>query len=197
MLEPAISERTISDRVALGVASNRTEECAIVPFPTNWDPEHLTLTCIPTTRARLTQLQNEGWKISHAYFYHDDQGRRIFAALRLDLLLQRKKQVLPIRATKAVGNNPSLELRALDAPRPLYNLHHLAARPSADVIVVEGEKTADAASKLFPDHVATTWPGGAQGVNSADLRPLPGVKSSYGPITTWRAWVLQRRLVMH
>lgn len=42
------------------------------------------------------------------------------------------------------------------APRPLYNLPQFAARPDATVIVCEGEKSADAAAKLFPDAVTTT-----------------------------------------
>lgn len=38
--------------------------------------------------------------------------------------------------------------------RPLYNLLELLARPEARVIVVEGEKAADASGRLFPDCVA-------------------------------------------
>ena len=49
--------------------------------------------------------------------------------------------------------------RGFDKPRPLYNLPAVAARPKATVIVVEGEKTADAAGRLFPHAVATTWQG--------------------------------------
>jgi hypothetical protein len=60
------------------------------------------------------------------------------------------------------------------APRPLYGLHRLAARPDAPVLVVEGEKAADAAGRLFPDHVAICWPGGAQAVGKADWSPLLG-----------------------
>jgi hypothetical protein len=47
-------------------------------------------------------------------------------------------------------------------PRPLYGLDKLAERPSAKVIVAEGEKSADAAQKLLPDHVTVTSPNGQQ-----------------------------------
>ncbi len=45
------------------------------------------------------------------------------------------------------------------APRPLYGLDALAARPGAPVLVVEGEKAADAAARLFPFWVSVRWHG--------------------------------------
>jgi putative DNA primase/helicase len=54
-------------------------------------------------------------------------------------------------------------------PRPL----ELTARPGAPVLIVEGEKTADAAVLLFPDYV-TTSPGGAGAFDRADWSPLVG-----------------------
>ena len=50
----------------------------------------------------------------------------------------------------------------LPKPRPLYGLDRLAARPAAPVILCEGEKAADAAAALLPDHVAMTSPGGSK-----------------------------------
>jgi putative DNA primase/helicase len=47
------------------------------------------------------------------------------------------------------------------SPRPLYNLNELTERLSDPVLVVEGEKAADAARTLFPDYVVTTWAGGS------------------------------------
>ena len=40
--------------------------------------------------------------------------------------------------------------KAPAAPRPLFNLQALTAKPDATVLIVEGEKTADAAAKLYP-----------------------------------------------
>jgi hypothetical protein len=59
-------------------------------------------------------------------------------------------------------------------PRPLFQLDRLASDPDKPVIVVEGEKTAHAAQRLFPEYIATTWPGGAQSVGQADWTPLKG-----------------------
>jgi len=60
------------------------------------------------------------------------------------------------------------------APRPLYNLDSLSQRPDAPVLIVEGEKTADAAAKLFPHAVVITWPSGCKAINKADWSQLIG-----------------------
>ena len=64
--------------------------------------------------------------------------------------------------------------RTWDTPRPLYGLDRLAARPDAVVIAVEGEKTTDAAGKVFPDRVAITSPGGSKAADKADWSPVRG-----------------------
>ncbi len=40
--------------------------------------------------------------------------------------------------------------------------------------VSEGEKAADTAQRIFPDHVAVTSPGGAKAAGKADWGPLAG-----------------------
>ena len=65
--------------------------------------------------------------------------------------------------------------KGLDGPRPLYRLAELAARPTLPVLLVEGEKAADAAqAALGASHTVTTWPGGAKAWNRADFSPLTG-----------------------
>ncbi len=59
-------------------------------------------------------------------------------------------------------------------PAPLYHQDLLALRLDAPVLVVEGEKTAEAATVHFPSFVATTWPGGASNAKHADWRRLTG-----------------------
>ena len=57
-------------------------------------------------------------------------------------------------------------------PSPLYNLDELEARPGVTAIVVEGEKAADAAKKLFPDYVVVTSAFGAKSAGRTDWSPL-------------------------
>jgi putative DNA primase/helicase len=60
------------------------------------------------------------------------------------------------------------------APRPLYNLHLLAAKPDATVLITEGEKSADAAAALLPTVVCIAWPNGSKAIHRVDWSPLAG-----------------------
>lgn len=66
--------------------------------------------------------------------------------------------------------------KAPPAPRPLLNLAGLTERPDASVLVVEGEKTWDAAVRLFPTAVAVTWASGCKAIDKSDWSPLQGRK---------------------
>jgi putative DNA primase/helicase len=60
------------------------------------------------------------------------------------------------------------------APRPLYRLPDLIDRPDVPVLICEGEKSADAAAGLFPDHACIAWCGGTGGLNVSDWSVLTG-----------------------
>ena len=60
-------------------------------------------------------------------------------------------------------------------PKPLYGLNRLAENPKGRVLVVEGEKSADAAQKLLGEEfVCVSWLGGCKQVKRADWAPLEG-----------------------
>lgn len=61
-------------------------------------------------------------------------------------------------------------------PRPLYGLDRLADRPQATVLLVEGEKCADAAAAELADLVCVSWPGGCGAIGKVDWSPLAGRK---------------------
>ena len=63
--------------------------------------------------------------------------------------------------------------KAPPAPRPLLNLGKLTITDGT-VLVVEGEKTADAAAKLYPRAIVTTWPSGCKAIDKSDWSPLIG-----------------------
>jgi hypothetical protein len=58
--------------------------------------------------------------------------------------------------------------------RPLYGLGELLARTDAVVIITEGERTADAAQRLFPEHVAVSPMNGAKSPHKTDWTPVAG-----------------------
>src|SRR5690606_17122441 len=71
--------------------------------------------------------------------------------------------------------------RAYPAPRPLYGLPRLAARPNAPIMLCEGEKACDAAHvALGTSWVCLTWAGGAAAVAKSDWTPLRGRR-----VTVW------------
>ena len=64
--------------------------------------------------------------------------------------------------------------------RPLYGLDRLAAMPDATVLLVEGEKCADAGAAELPELVVMAWPGGGKADGKVDWLPLAGRK-----VITW------------
>jgi putative DNA primase/helicase len=105
--------------------------------------------------------------------YKDSIGNVLGYILRFQLA-GGKKQPLPYTLWKDVSGAMKWRLKSFPVPRPLYNLDQLAAKPDAPVLLVEGEKSAVAAMKLFAEHVVTTGMGGANGASKTDLTPLYG-----------------------
>ena len=123
---------------------------------------------VPTSTAPTTSdmTHYKLGKPANAWAYRNAEGDFIGVVLRFNQA-DGKKQVLPLTHT-----SKGWVWRSFPKPRPLYNLHELAARPDAPVLVVEGEKAAKRAHDLYPTHVATTWIGGADGIRHADFSPL-------------------------
>ncbi len=103
----------------------------------------------------------------HVVFeYQAIDGKLIGASCRWTLP-GGKKEIRP-----AIREIDGWRWKAFRAPRPLYRLPDLVARPDKPVLIVEGEKTADAARELVDSYVVTTWPGGTGAVKLVDLAPL-------------------------
>ncbi|TLM66291.1 MAG: hypothetical protein FDZ69_06530 [Deltaproteobacteria bacterium] len=82
------------------------------------------------------------------------------------------KEVLPLTFCDS-GKRREWRWQAFPEPRPLYGLELIG---DADhVVVVEGEKTADAARRLLgKKRPVVTWPGGCNAVGKTDWTPLSG-----------------------
>jgi putative DNA primase/helicase len=115
---------------------------------------------------------------SKKWAYHNDAGVKIGYACRFDL--PGEKMVLPL-TYKTDGSRSEWRWQGFDKPRPLYNLHLLKQHPDRSVLIVEGEKTADAGVRLIETAVVVTWMGGADGIKSVDLTPLYGRKIVFWP----------------
>ncbi|GFK92339.1 hypothetical protein NNJEOMEG_00163 [Fundidesulfovibrio magnetotacticus] len=121
-----------------------------------------------------------GQPVAH-WTYRDDQGRVLGYVCRFEPE-QGRKEVVPFTFCQGPEGRRSWRFKSFADPRPLYALDRLAgAKPDAPVLLVEGEKTADAAARLLPGAVCMTWPGGSKAVGKADFTPLKGRRVAIWP----------------
>jgi putative DNA primase/helicase len=106
--------------------------------------------------------------------YRDADGELVGYAARVEHLQagKRKKDVFPLTYCRIDGARAAWRAHAVPALRPLYRLPELITIAASPVVVTEGEKTADAVSRLFPEHLGTTSMGGARSANASDWAPL-------------------------
>ena len=113
-------------------------------------------------------------KPAASWAYRDSAGK-VLGYVHRFVTSSGGKEVLPVVWSRHPQHGMAWKWRAFSEPRPLYNLHLLADRPAAPVLVVEGEKCADAAQAALGDKaVVTTWPGGGKAVKKACWEPLRG-----------------------
>ncbi len=136
---------------------------------------------VPAPKTGHTQEHYLHGRPSKMWTYHNADGQIIGHVCRFDLQ-DGSKDVLPLSWCND-GTRNAWRWQGFQTPRPLYNLHLLTANPTATVLVVEGEKTADAAqAQLDPTKtVVTTWPGGSMAINHIDWTPLEGRKAIFWP----------------
>lgn len=117
------------------------------------------------------------------------------------------KDVIPtVYAQHAETGKREWRWLSFPKPRPLYGLDLLAKHPDALVLIVEGEKTADAARALLPigaegvpPIVVISWPGGGKAIGLVDWSPLQGRRCALWPdadapgFATMEGWINGKR----
>ena len=110
---------------------------------------------------------------SAVYKYLDAKSELLFYVLRYDRG-SGKKAFTPL----SYWRNSGWQKKMPPGKRPLYGLQLLAKHKKSTVVVVEGEKCADAGAKLssagVSDYVFTTWPNGSSAHNQAQWDTLAG-----------------------
>lgn len=122
-------------------------------------------------------------KASRVWTYRDASNRVLGYVARYepkndddkrDLFQGRNKMVIPwTYATDAKGRG-KWGAGSWPVPRPLYGLDDLAARSEDPVLIVEGEKAADAARKIAHSYVVVAYPAGGHSWHKADWSALKG-----------------------
>lgn len=110
---------------------------------------------------------NQRWE------YHNEDGVVIGYICRFDT--EEGKEIMPYTYCTD-GTRREWRWQGFNSPRNLYRLNLINANPDAKIIVVEGEKTADAVQAHYnPKHlIATTWIGGTSAVGYTDFSPING-----------------------
>ena len=141
----------------------------------------------PKTPHRFSKLppkNQAGAKCIAAHKYRTPDGKLLFIVRRYESMsdaeqkkaLERKK---PYRKcdmwTPADGGGWYPQKPQGQEFLPLYRLPELLAAPDTkQVMIVEGEKCADAVAQAFPKAVVTCWSGGVKKHHMTDLSPLHG-----------------------
>lgn len=112
------------------------------------------------------------WTPTAVYQYLGTDGLRHGFVARLDLP-DGTKDIRPIAPVKR-GNDVGWKVSGLLPPRPLFRCDGTAVNGDAPVLLVEGEKTALAAARIFAHLRVRTWCGGASAVGKADFSELNG-----------------------
>lgn len=120
-------------------------------------------------------------KPSATWEYRDHNGNTLGHTCRFDSP-DGGKDILPLTFCRGPEERKEWRWQGFRDPRPLYGLDRLAqVKADAGILLVEGEKTADAAARLHgPGKVCMTWPGGCKAVGKVDLSPLAG-----RPVCIW------------
>ncbi|MGF7163499.1 hypothetical protein FHS85_005168 [Rhodoligotrophos appendicifer] len=156
------------------------------PKRQTWTPVHP----VPDGAGEPLKSHRDFGRHTTSWAYRDAEGRLLGYICRFDMP-DGGKEVLPQSYCTGPDGKRAWRWMSFAKPRPLYGLERLAEQPRANVVIVEGEKCADRARQLFPQHVVVTWPSGGKAVRHADWTPLKGRKSSFGrtptnPVTSLR-----------
>jgi len=147
-----------------GNSGDSTKGTIVLPVPSN-------APAVPKWALNL-KIDGKQRPATAQWDYRDAQGCLLFHVMRFDVGEGRKEfRPLSLWHTE---KGLAWKRKAPPEPRPLYGLDRLTANPGAVVIVCEGEKSADAAAKLFPDHVTIASMNGAQSPEKSDWTPLAG-----------------------
>ena len=134
--------------------------------PPVWEP----ITADNTAPGSAFEHYRLGFPVA-TYHYRTASGETIGYVCRFEY--DGKKETLPL--CLAVNRDTGVtEWRWLSfaKPRPLYGLDCM--RPDKNILLVEGEKTANAARLIFAGMDVLTWAGGANAVAHADFTPIAG-----------------------
>lgn len=161
----------LNERIhAGGLTQTAPTEYAAGADPSKWTPQP----CAPSSAPAPNFNHYRLGQPSRRWEYKTATGKTVGWVCRFDLS-DGGKDVIPVTWCRNEETGvESWRWKAFAQPRPLYGLPELLERPNVGVLVVEGEKTKDAAQRLCPSLAVVTWPGGSKAVKLSDFSVLAG-----------------------
>lgn len=137
-------------------------------------PQPDRITSKPPAGVKMANMEMRGLGVPvKTWEYLDAQGELLGYVARYEISAEEKQFRCWTWGARG-AESPQWGCGHWNKPHPLYGLDRLAKREGAPVLIVEGEKAADAAQELLGQMVVVTWPGGANAWKNADFSPLAG-----------------------
>jgi Family of unknown function (DUF5906)/Domain of unknown function (DUF6371) len=129
----------------------------------------------PEGKAKPTGMIHPKFGVpSRRWEYRDERGRLVGYVYRFEKG-DGKKELMPLSwCMSAEKGTSEWRWKGFKGPRPLYNAELLLKDKTKPILIVEGEKTADSASKILPDFLCMTWQGGAAAYKQTNWELLKG-----------------------
>jgi hypothetical protein len=143
-------------------------------------PAYPTGTPKTTTFEAFKVKASKGYPVAKKIFwYMNTAGEAMFAIIRFEEAqsifepgAKPAKTFRPLTLWRMEDGALKWSFKAAPKPWPLWNLPALRANPDAPVCVCEGEKSAAAASVVFPRYIGVTPAGGAKSPGNTNWSPL-------------------------
>ncbi len=150
-----------------------------VPAPKPKATEWVAVRPIPDdAMAKVPAKHRQHGTPSKVWIYKSADGHPVMVLYRFDLGPDDsgalRKVFAPLTWCKNTAGAHQWRWQGLSEPRPLLRLNQLASQTGAPVVLCEGEKAADAAAELLPEHVAVCWMNGTNSWSKTDFAPLAG-----------------------
>jgi len=121
-------------------------------------------------------LEKNNWRLTVTYEYRNKGARLLGYVVRV-LDEDGKKQTLPVSyCHNAKKNIDRWRLKGFsdNGYKPIYGAEKLEQSPLQKVLIVEGEKAAFAAAKIFLEYTVISWMGGSVAASKANWKELAG-----------------------
>lgn len=122
-------------------------------------------------RLFMYKLKDKNKVIESVYTYKNINHELCGYVVRIKDIESQRKETLPVVYAETSKGIRGWKSRGFGDNRCLYN-EHVLVDSTKPVLIVEGEKTADAAQKLYPEFDVVSWSGGVNAVNKSNWSVL-------------------------